>query len=57
MPCAGGWPFGKETGYSVPLAQEPRAPIGKGIDHRCRTVGREAVELGARTINVAGVKK
>jgi hypothetical protein len=45
------------TAKAVALADQPGAPISESIDHRCRTVGREAVELGARTIDVAGVKK
>src|SRR5204862_5477303 len=37
--------------------QQPRTTIGERVDEWFGTLGRIVVELGARTIDVAGVKK
>jgi hypothetical protein len=41
---------------AIAVAQQPCTAIGKRVDHR-RGAGREAVELGAWTIDVAGMKE
>lgn len=39
------------------LTQEPRSPIGERIDHWGGALGRIVVELGARPIDISGMKE
>ena len=39
------------------LVQEPRSPIGQGVEHRRGARGRKAIELGTRTVDIAGVEE
>ena len=50
-------PFDIRKFDAVAFYQQPRTAIGERIDHRRGAEGRVVVELGARAIDIAGVKK
>jgi hypothetical protein len=42
--------------FKATLGQQPRAAVGKGVDHGSRASRRIVVELCSRSVNVPGMK-